>query len=74
MCLSPKMPPPPEPPPPPPAPVTTGTQPTTVKPTMSKRAAMRQAGQGPSSLNIPLGGGSSAGGGSTSMANLSIGK
>jgi hypothetical protein len=38
---------------------------------------MRQASQGPSSLNIPLGGaaGSDGGGsGSTSLANLSIGK
>ena len=72
MCLSPKMPPPPEPPPPPPAPVITGTQPTTIK-TMSKRGSMRQASQGTSSLNIPLGG-SGGGASSTSMSNLSIGK
>ena len=67
------MPKPPEPPPPAPAPVITSTQPTTVKPTMSKRQSLRQAGQGTSSLNIPLGG---AGGGasSTSLSNLSIGK
>lgn len=77
MCLSPKMPPPPEPPPPPPAPVITGgTQPTTVKPTMSKRASLRQASKGPSSLTIPLGGSSGGAGGasSTSLSNLSIGK
>jgi len=64
------MPAPPEPPPPAPAPVISSTTPTTVKPTMSKRASLRQASQGPSSLNIPLGG---TGGGS-SMPNLSIGK
>ena len=64
----------PEPPPPAPAPViTNATTPTTVKPTMSKRASLRQASQGTSSLNIPLGG--TGGGGSTpSMTNLSIGK
>ena len=74
MCLSPKMPKPPEAPPPPPLPpVSTGTQPVTVKPIMSKRASLRQASQGPSSLSIPLGG---AGGGAAtpSMSNLSIGK
>ena len=75
MCLSPKMPPPPEPPPPPPAPVVTGNQPTTVKPTTSKRSAMQQASRGPSSLSIPLGGTASGGGdASTSLSNLSIGK
>ena len=73
MCLSPKMPPPPEPPAPPPTPVTTGTQPTTVRPTMSKRASLRQASQGPSGLTIPLGG-SGGGAAPTSMTNLSIGK
>jgi hypothetical protein len=73
MCLSPKMPPPPEPPPPPPAPVITGNQPTTVKPTMSKRASLRQASQGTSSLNIPLGG-TGGGASTTSLSNLSIGK
>ena len=64
----------PEPPPPAPAPViSNATTPTTVKPTMSKRASLRQASQGTSSLNIPLGG--TGGGGSTSsMTNLSIGK
>ena len=63
----------PEPPPPAPAPVISSTTPTTVKPTMSKRASLRQASQGTSSLNIPLGG--TGGGGSTSsMTNLSIGK
>jgi hypothetical protein len=66
------MPAPPEPPPPAPAPVVSSTTPTTVKPTMSKRASMRQASQGPSSLNIPLGG--TSGGGGSSMPNLSIGK
>lgn len=73
MCLSPKMPKPPEPPPPPPAPVITSTQPTTVKPTMSKRASLRQASQGTSSLNIPLGG-TGGGASTTSLSNLSIGK
>lgn len=72
MCLSPKMPKPPEPPAPAPAPVITSTQPTTVKPTMSKRASLRQAGQGPSSLTIPLGG--AAGAASAALSNLSIGK
>ena len=67
------MPPPPEPPAPPPAPVITGTQPTTVKPTMSKRASLRQASQGTSSLNIPLGG-TGGGASTTSLSNLSIGK
>ena len=73
MCLSPKMPKPPEPPAPAPAPVVTSTEPTTVKPTKSKRASMRQASQGTSSLLIPLGG---CGGGtmSSSLSNLSIGK
>jgi hypothetical protein len=71
MCLSPKMPAAPEPPPPAPAPVITSTTPTTVKPTMSKRASLRQASQGTSSLTIPLGG---TGGGGSSMTNLSIGK
>ena len=62
----------PEPPPPAPAPViSNATTPTTVKPTMSKRASLRQASQGTSSLNIPLGG---TGGGGSSMTNLSIGK
>ena len=75
MCLSPKMPAAaaaPEPPPPAPAPVITSTTPTTVKPAMSKRASLRQASQGPSGLNIPLGG--TGGGSTTSMTNLSIGK
>jgi hypothetical protein len=74
MCLSPKVPKPPEPPPPPPAPVISSTQPTTVKPTMSKRASLRQASQGTSSLNIPLGGSSGGGSVSSSLSNLSIGK
>jgi hypothetical protein len=73
MCLAPKMPPPPEPPPPAPTPVTSGTTPTTIRPTTSKRASMRQAAQGPSSLNIPLGGGAT-GAAPSSMTNLSIGK
>ena len=56
-----------------PSPVISSTTPTTVKPTMSKRASLRQASQGTSSLNIPLGG--TGGGGLTpSMTNLSIGK
>lgn len=67
------MPKPPEPPPPAPAPVITSTQPTTVKPTMSKRASLRQASQGTSSLNIPLGG-TGGGASTTSLSNLSIGK
>lgn len=74
MCLSPKMPKPPEPPPPPPAPVVSSTEPTVVKPTMSKRASLRQASQGTSSLTIPLGGTGTGGGSSTSLSNLSIGK
>jgi hypothetical protein len=73
MCLSPKMPAPAAPPPPPPAPVVSSTQPTTIKAAMSKRASMRQASQGPSSLSIPLGG-MGGGAGSTSLSNLSIGK
>jgi hypothetical protein len=70
MCLAPKMPKAPEPPPPAPAPVITSTEPTTVKPTKSKRESMRQASQGTSSLSIPL----STGGITPSMTNLSIGK
>jgi len=65
----------PEPPPPPPSPVIPeGATPTTVKPSMSKRASLRQASQGPSGLNIPLGGTNSGGGSTSSMTNLSIGK
>ena len=73
MCLAPKMPKPPEatpPPPPAPVPVTSSTEPTTVKPTKSKRESMRQASKGASSLTIPL----STGGVIPSMTNLSIGK
>ena len=70
MCLAPKMPKPPEPPAPAPAPVITSTEPTTVKPTKSKRKSLQQAGKGTSSLTIPL----STGGATPSMTNLSIGK
>ena len=70
MCLAPKMPKPPEPPAPAPAPVITSTEPTTVKPTKSKRESLQQATRGPSGLTIPL----STGGAAPSMTNLSIGK
>ena len=70
MCLAPKMPAPPEPPAPAPAPVITSTEPTTVKPTKSKRESLQQASRGPSGLTIPL----STGGATSSMTNLSIGK
>ena len=70
MCLAPKMPKPPEPPAPAPAPVITSTEPTTVKPTKSKRESLQQASMGTSSLTIPL----STGGATPSMTNLSIGK
>ena len=70
MCLAPKMPAPPEPPPPAPAPVITDKQPTTVKPTKSKRESLQQASRGTSNLTIPL----STGGATPSMTNLSIGK
>lgn len=70
MCLAPKMPAPPEPPAPAPAPVITSTEPTTVKPTRSKRESLQQASRGPSGLTIPL----STGGATSSMTNLSIGK
>lgn len=69
MCLAPKMPKPPEPPPPPPESVIApGAQPTTIK-TISKRASMKQASQGPSGLTIPL----STGGAMPSLSNLRIG-
>jgi hypothetical protein len=64
------MPAPPEPPAPAPAPVITSTEPTTVKPTRSKRESLQQASRGPSGLTIPL----STGGATSSMTNLSIGK
>ena len=64
------MPAPPEPPAPAPAPVITSTEPTTVKPTKSKRESLQQASRGTSSLTIPL----STGGATPSMTNLSIGK
>ena len=64
------MPAPPEPPAPAPAPVITSTEPTTVKPTKSKRESLQQANRGPSGLTIPL----STGGAPPSMTNLSIGK
>ena len=70
MCLAPKMPKPPEPPFPAPAPVTTSNEPTTVKPTKSKRASLQQASRGTSSLTIPL----STGGATPSMTSLRIGK
>jgi len=73
MCLAPKMPAAPEAPAPPPAaPIsaTEGTKPTTVKPSMTKRASLQQASKGTSALTIPL----STGGMSTAGAtNLSIG-
>ena len=72
MCLAPKMPKPPEPPPPPPEPIIKDAQPTVVK-TMSKRASLRQASQGPSGLTIPLGG-VGGGGSNTSLSNLRIGQ
>jgi hypothetical protein len=75
MCLAPKMPPPPEPPPPPPpAPVpvfTSSDSPQAIKPTLSKRAALRKAKSGSSTLSIPT---LSTGSMSGSPTNLSIGK
>jgi hypothetical protein len=65
------MPKPPEPPAPAPAPVITSTEPTTVKPTRSKRESLQQASRGASSLTIPL---STGGAIPSSMTNLSIGK
>jgi hypothetical protein len=70
MCLAPSTPKPPEPPAPAPAPVITSTEPTTVKPSKSKRESLQQAGKGTSILTIPL----STGGATPSMTNLSIGK
>ena len=70
MCLAPKMPPPPEAPAAPPQPVMPeGTKPTTVKPSMTKRASLQQASKGTSALTIPL----SMGGMSAGAPNLSIG-
>ena len=70
MCLAPKMPPPPEAPAPPPQPVMPeGTKPTTVKPSMTKRASLQQASKGTSALTIPL----STGGMTAGAPNLSIG-
>ena len=66
------MPKPPEPPAPAPAPVITSTEPTTVKPTKSKRQSLQQASQGPAGLTIPLSTG--GGGAAASMTKLSIGK
>jgi hypothetical protein len=74
MCLSPKMPQAPEPPPPAPAPVITGTEPTTVKPTRTKRESLQQASKGTSSLSIPLSTGGASSAMTPSMTNLSIGK
>jgi hypothetical protein len=74
MCLSPKMPPPPEPPTPAPTPVITSTEPTTVKPTRSKRESLQQASKGTSSLSIPLSTGGASSAMTPSMTNLSIGK
>ena len=71
MCLAPKMPAPPEPPAPAPAPVITSTDPTSIKPTKSRRASLQQASRGPSSLTIPL---STGGAIPSSMTNLNIGK
>lgn len=74
MCLSPKMPKAPEPPPPAPAPVITSTEPTTVKPTRTKRESLQQASKGTSSLSIPLSTGGASSAMTPSMTNLSIGK
>lgn len=74
MCLSPKMPPPPEPPTPAPTPVITSTEPTTVKPTRTKRESLQQASKGTSSLSIPLSTGGASSAMTPSMTNLSIGK
>lgn len=72
MCLgAPSIPaplPPPPPPPRPPEPVITNKTPTTVEPARSRRASIRQAARGPSSLSIPL----STGG--TTQTGLNIGK
>jgi hypothetical protein len=69
MCLAPNMPKPPAPPPPAPEPVIApGTQPTTIK-TISKRATLKQASQGPSGLTIPL----STGGAMPNLSGLRIG-
>jgi hypothetical protein len=64
----------PEPPPPAPAPVITGTEPTTVKPTRTKRESLQQASKGTSSLSIPLSTGGASSAMTPSMTNLSIGK
>ena len=64
----------PEPPPPAPAPVITGTEPTTVKPTRTKRESLQQASKGTSSLSIPLSTGGASSAKTPSMTNLSIGK
>ena len=64
----------PEPPPPAPAPVITGTEPTKVKPTRTKRESLQQASKGTSSLSIPLSTGGASSAMTPSMTNLSIGK
>lgn len=64
----------PEPPPPAPAPVITSTEPTTVKPTRTKRESLQQASKGTSSLSIPLSTGGASSAMTPSMTNLSIGK
>jgi hypothetical protein len=74
MCLSPKMPKAPEPPAPAPTPVITSTEPTTVKPTRTKRESLQQASKGTSSLSIPLSTGGASSAMTPSMTNLSIGK
>ena len=64
----------PEPPPPAPAPVITSTEPTTIKPTRTKRESLQQASKGTSSLSIPLSTGGASSAMTPSMTNLSIGK
>lgn len=72
MCLAPKMPAAPQAPPPPsasPYSATEGAQPTTVKPSMTKRGSLQQASKGTAALTIPL----STGGMDSGTTNLMIG-
>ena len=72
MCLAPKMPPPPEPPPTAPVSVITSSDSAqAIKPTLSKRAALRKSSRGSSNLSIPT---LSTGSMSGTPTNLSIGK
>lgn len=72
MCLAPKIPPPPEPPPPPPeSTMGPGTKPTTIRPTVTARQSLKQAGKGTAGLTIPLSTGSATP--SMSSSNLKIG-